>query len=78
MTPSSTLNKNSFTIDEVLSASTGDELNFSRNDQLTVRDVYFDTENGYLYVSVYTKRRKKGFLDINMMMATPLDGPNYF
>ena len=78
MTPSSTLNKNFFTIDEVLPGSTADELNFSKNDQLTVRDVYFDSENSYLYVSIYTKRRKKGFLDINMMLATPLDAPYYF
>ena len=77
MIPSSTLNKNSFTIDEVLSGTIGDQLNFSRNDQLTVRDVYFDTENGNLYVSVYTKRRKKGFLDINMMLSTSLDSPYY-
>ncbi len=77
MTPSSTLNKNFFTIDEVLPGSTADELNFSKNDQLTVRDVYFDSENSYLYVSIYTKRRKKGFLDINMMLATPLDAPYY-
>ena len=78
MVPSSTLNKNSFTIDEVLPGTTADELNFSKNDQLTVREVYFDTENSYLYVSVYTKRRKKGFLDINMMLATPLDSPYFF
>ena len=78
MTASSTINKNFFTIDEVLPGSTADELNFSRNDQLTVKDVYFDSENSYLYVSVYTKRRKKGFLDINMMLSSPLDAPYYF
>lgn len=78
MTASSTINKNFFTIDEVLPGSTADELNFSKNDQLTVKDVYFDSENSYLYVSVYTKRRKKGFLDINMMLSSPLDAPYYF
>ncbi|MBR1639990.1 MAG: serine protease [Treponema sp.] len=78
LVPSSTMNKNSFTIEEVLAGTTADELNFSKNDQLTVKDVYFDSENSYLYVSVYTKRRKKGFLDITMMLATPLDSPYYF
>ena len=78
MTASSTINKNFFTIDEVLPGSIADELNFSKNDQLTVKDVYFDSENSYLYVSVYTKRRKKGFLDINMMLSSPLDAPYYF
>ena len=78
MVPSSTMNKNSFTIDEVLSGTVADEMNFSKNDQLTVRDIYFDAENGYLFVSVYTKRRKKGFLDITMILSTPLDSANYF
>lgn len=78
MVPSSTMNKNSFTIDEVLSGTVADEMNFSKNDQLTVRDIYFDEENGYLFVSVYTKRRKKGFLDITMILSTPLDSANYF
>lgn len=78
MVPSSTVNKNSFTIDEVLSGTVADEMNFSKNDQLTVRDIYFDAENGYLFVSVYTKRRKKGFLDITMILSTPLDSANYF
>jgi len=78
MLSSSTLNKNSFTIEDVLAGTTADELKFSKNDHLTVKDVYFDTENQYLYVSVYTKRRKKGFLDITMMLATPLDSPYYF
>lgn len=78
MVPSSTMNKNSFTIDEVLSGTIADEMNFSKNDQLTVRDIYFDAENGYLFVSVYTKRRKKGFLDITMILSTPLDSANYF
>ncbi|MCR4579578.1 MAG: S1C family serine protease [Treponema sp.] len=78
MVSSSTLNKNSFTIESVLPGTTADEMNFSSNDHLTVKDVYFDNENQYLYVSVYTKRRKKGFLDITMMLATPLDSPYYF
>ena len=75
---SSTLNKNSFTITKVLDNSPADELSFSVNDIIEVREVTFDDENDALYVTVYTKRQKKGFFDIIMGLGTNYDSPYYF
>ena len=40
--------------------------------------INFDKENTTLYTEVYAKNRKKGYLDINVGIAAPLDSPNYF
>ena len=75
---SSTLNKKSFTISNVLPGSAADELSFSSNDVIEIRDVSFDDEMEAVYVQVYTKRRKKGYLDIVIGLGSPYDSPNYF
>ena len=78
LTPSSTINKNSFTISEVLPGSVADELSFSTNDNITIRDVSFDDKNETLSVVVYTQRKKKGFLDVTMGIGAQYDSPYYF
>lgn len=78
MIPSSTLNKNSYTIESVIKGSSADELNFSKFDAVTVRDTKIDTENKYILVQIYSKRKKKGFLDISMILSSPFDNPYYF
>lgn len=75
---SSTLNKNSYTIETVVKGSTADEMNFSEFDAVTVRDVKIDNDNEYIFAQIYARRRKKGFLDITMVLATQLDNPYYF
>jgi len=74
---SSTLSRKSYTIDRIIRGSAADESGFSENDQISVEDVKFDKDSGYIFAQVYTKRRKKGFLDIIMILASPLDGPYY-
>ena len=78
MIPSSTLNKNSYTIESVIKGSAADELNFSKFDAVTVRDMKIDMENEYIFVQIYSKRKKKGFLDISMVLSAPFDNPYYF
>ena len=78
MIPSSTLNKNSYTIERVIKGSAADELNFSKFDAVTVRDMKIDMENEYIFVQIYSKRKKKGFLDISMVLSAPFDNPYYF
>lgn len=78
MIPSSTLNKNSYTIESVIKGSAADELNFSKFDAVTVRDMKIDMENEYIFVQIYSKRKKKGFLDISMVLSSPFDNPYYF
>lgn len=75
---SSTINKNSFTISEVLPGSVADELSFSKNDNITIRDVIFDDDSETLFVQIYTQRQKKGFLDVTMGINSQYDSPFYF
>lgn len=78
MIPASTLNKKSYTIEKVIKGSAADELNFSKFDAVTVRDMKIDMENEYIFVQIYSKRKKKGFLDITMVLSAPFDNPYYF
>lgn len=75
---SSTLNKNSYTIESVIKGSVADELNFSQFDPVTIRDIKTDEENEYIFVQIYSKRKKKGFLDISMVLSASFDCPYYF
>lgn len=75
---SSTLSRNSYTIQEVIKGSTVDELNFSINDPIVVKDMKIDKENEYLFVQIAAKRKKKGFFDIILVLNTPFDNPYYF
>lgn len=76
--PSSTLNKNSYTIENVIRGSVADEMNFSVYDAVTVKDVKIDEENEYILAQIYAKRKKKGFLDITMVLGSQFDNPYYF
>jgi len=76
--PSSTISSKSYRIVKVLKGSAAEEYGFSENDQVTVRNIKMEKEADYAVAEIYAKRRKKGFLDINIMMATPVDSPYYF
>jgi len=78
LTNSSTLNKNSYTIKNVIKGSVADEMKFSINDPVTVKDIKFDKENEYIFAQIVAKRRKNGFLDISIVLSSPYDGPYYF
>ena len=67
-----------YQIESVVKGSIADESGFSENDPVEVKNINFDKENTTLYTEVYAKNRKKGYLDINVGIAAPLDSPNYF
>lgn len=75
---SSTLSKKSYKIKKIIKGSVADEMSFSEDDAVSVRDVKFDKENEVMYVQIYTQRKKKGLLDITMILRSPLDSPYYF
>ena len=78
MLSASTINKNLYTIESVLPGSTSDSLHFSAGDSVTIREIVVDSENEYIYVQLYTKRKKKAFLDMGMALASQFDSPYYF
>ena len=75
---SSTIYKNLYTIDNIIAGSIADEMHFSVNDSVTIRDIAIDEERGAVYVQLYTKRKQKAFLDMGMTLSAPLDSPYYF
>jgi len=75
---SSTLSRNSYTIEDIIKGSTADEMSFSIYDAVTVKDVKIDLENEILYAQILAKRKKKGFLDISVVLGTQLDNPYFF
>lgn len=78
MTRSSTNSKKVYKIDWVIPGSECDEAKFSENDTVTVTDVKVDIKNEYIYATVYTKRKKAGFLDVAMILTANFDSPWYF
>lgn len=75
---SSTVNRNSYTIEKVYKGTTADQIGFSEFDQLIITDIKFDSQNQVFYAQLYTKRRKKGFIDMNLVIASSYDCPYYF
>ena len=75
---SSTINRNLYTIEKVISGSAADNMHFSPNDSVTVRDLVIDEKNEYISVLLYTKRKKKAFLDMSMGISAAFDSPYYF
>ena len=74
----STSSRNKYTISSLIRGSIADESGFSENDSIEIRKVSFDNDNSVLYAEVYTKNRKKGYLDVVMAIGAKLDSPYYF
>lgn len=78
MVHSSTTNRKSYTIKEVIPNSYADQMGFSENDPITINDIKIDEQQKYIITYVFVKRKKQGFLDINMVLAAPFDSSHYF
>jgi len=76
--PTSSSRKKSFMVKNVIRGTAADELGFSENDKLVVGKVKLDNKNKFLIAQVSTQRKKKGFMDISLMLSTPYDCPYYF
>ena len=53
-------------------------MSFSENDQLAVYAVKFDEEHKYIMAQVVIQRRKKGLIDVGLVLSAPYDNPYYF
>lgn len=78
ITRSSTESKKVYKITKVIRGSVADEMSFSENDQLGVYSVKFDEENKYIMAQIMIQRRKKGLIDVGMVLSAPYDNPYYF
>ncbi len=78
LTPSSTVSSRKFTISDIIKGSVADESGFSVTDPVTVTDVDFTEKNEVIYASLSTRKKKKGYLDISIRIASQTDSPYYF
>lgn len=76
--PVSTTDRRKYAITEVIKGGIADESGFSENDPVDIGKVRFAEDNSYLAAEIYARKQKKGYLDIGVSVATPLDSPYYF
>lgn len=77
LTPTNS-SKKLYTISNVIKGSVADESGFSVHDPLEIVKVQFSDNKDIIYSQVYSKKRKNGYLEVNIMIAASLDSPNYF
>ncbi|WP_027729168.1 S1C family serine protease [Treponema sp. C6A8] len=78
VTRASSESKKIYKITKVIRGTVADEMSFSENDQLGVYGVKFDNENKYIMTQILIQRRKKGLIDVGMVLTAPYDNPYYF
>lgn len=74
----SSLSSRKYAIESVIRGSTADESGFSENDYVQVQNVEFNKEHSVAYITIYTKQRKKGYLDVPLALGVQTDSPYYF
>ncbi|HOS29513.1 MAG TPA: S1C family serine protease [Treponemataceae bacterium] len=78
LTPSSTLNKNVYTINSIIQGSIADENGFSVLDPVEVKRNKLLEENQILYAELFTRKRSNAYFEVNIAIAAPLDSPFIF
>ena len=67
-----------YVISNIIPGSIADQSSFSNGDKVLLKGIVFDKENSAIYAQIYSKRKKKGFLDITMILETSYDSSYYF
>lgn len=70
--------RNSYRILDTIKGSPADETGFSENDYVELKGEQLNKNNEILYIQVYAKRRKAGYLEGFMGLYAYLDDPSYF
>ncbi|MBO4438295.1 MAG: serine protease [Spirochaetaceae bacterium] len=77
-TAGETLNKKNYYVERVIPNSTAEENGFSSSDKIQITKFKVFKEENYAMAEIYAKRRKSGYIDIFIGVATALDSPSYF
>lgn len=75
---SSAHSQRKFTISDVIRGGVADESGFSVNDPVYVANVDFSEKKDAIAIQVNTRRKKRGYLDVSIMLTSSLDSPYYF
>ena len=76
--PSSVGNKRKFTVQSIVKGGIADESGFSVNDPVEIIRTKIFEDDGAVYAELYTKKRKSGYLDVNLAVGAPLDSLYFF
>ena len=63
---------------KVIKNSSADTAGFSEGDPVQILQCEPGEDKSVLQVGIYTKNKKKGFIDYGMTLAASLDGSQYF
>ena len=74
----STLTTKKYSITQIIKGGVADESGFSENDPVEINRIRFSDDKSAISAEIYAKNRKKGYLDIGIALAAPLDSPYYF
>lgn len=69
---------NSYRVAKIIKGSIADEIGFLDHDYVELKGDKLDNEKHILFIQVYAKRRKAGYLEGFLGLYAYLDDPNYF
>lgn len=78
LVPVSTTSKKKYTVVKVIKGSTADEAGFSEHDPVDVQKIQLNDDKTAAYIQLFTKKRKSGYMDVNIALQASLDNPYYF
>ena len=69
---------NKYIVESVVKGSIADETSFTALDPVKIYKTYLSAEKDILFAEIYSKKKSNGYLDVSLVLATPLDSENYF
>ena len=69
---------NKYIVDSVVKGSIADETGFTELDPVKIYRTYLSPEKDILFTEIYSKKKSNGYLDVSLVLATPLDSENFF
>ena len=69
---------NKYIVETVVKGSIADETGFTALDPVKIYRTYLSAEKDILFAEIYSKKKSNGYLDVSLVLATPLDSENYF
>ena len=76
--PVSSASVGKYAVKSVIKGSVADESGFADGDPVEIISAEPIEGNSYLYVEVYAKKRRKGYLYVTLGFAVPLDSTSFF
>ncbi len=74
----STFSSRKYAISRLITGGIADESGFSENDPVDIHRIKVADNKSTIYAELYTKNRKKGYLDVGIALSASLDNPYYF